>query len=290
MREAQKRGLSIEQCRRILGFSPLNSPLSGAAQDEVCRKALNPVRTSWDNNATFANYVQEAQRRGLSIDQCRRLLGFVAQGTQGQQQAPDDELCRSALSGDKTQWDSTAAYSVRVQEARNRGFTVEKCRSILGISSPPPPQLVSASSQLIGWSTKFNSNQIYIDPDVQDRVGDSGYSYETQFYSNDGRIPKTDFVMFVLSRGNIAQKHLCAYASPQKYFESVLSNRRDKVNTLYPGENQDFKWANVSSFGFRTGNKVRLLYVRDFILMSKTNPNFLIHVGGRFAQSALRVF
>jgi len=289
VREAKQRSIAPNDCVRILGLtnqaaSSMPNP-SGASQDEVCMKALNPDKTSWANNASFANYVQEAQRRGVSVDQCQRLLGFPAQGTQRQQGLPDVDLCRLALSGDKTQWDSRTTYSERVQEARNRGFTVDTCRSFLGILVPLTPQMTNVSSESMGWSTKFNSNLVYLDPNVHDKVGDSGYSYQTHFYLKDSRTPKTDFVMFVLGRGNIAQTKTCAYVSPKNYFESVLSKRRDKINSILPEEDQNFRWVNVSSFGFRTGNEFRSLYVRDFILMSKTNQDFIIHVGGRFAQS-----
>ena len=135
VREAQKRGLSIDQCRGVLGFSALTQNYAGTSQDEVCRKALNQTRTSWDNDAIYASYVQEAKRRGLSIDQCQKALAAPPQQTQTQQGLKDDELCRRALSEDKTQWDANPTYSDRVQEARNRGFSVERCRSILGISS-----------------------------------------------------------------------------------------------------------------------------------------------------------
>jgi serine/threonine protein kinase len=259
--------------------------LSISHQDEVCKKALNSERTSWDNNAFFANYVQEAQRRGLSIDQCRRLLGFPAQGTQRQQRLADVELCHLALSRDKIQWETSTTYSEHVQEARNRGFTVERCRSFLGILVPLTPQMTNATSRIMGWSVKFDSNLIYLDPDVHDKVGDSGYSYQTHFYLKDSRTPKTDFVMFVFGRGNIAKTKSCAHVSPQKYFESVLSNSRDKINSISPGEDQDRRWVNVSSFGYRTGNEVKPLYIRDYISMSKTDKDFVVHVGGRFAKA-----
>ena len=135
VQEAQRRGFSVDQCRGVLGFSALTPTLSDISQDVVCRKALNQLRTHWDNEITYASYVQEAKRRGLSIDQCQRILASPAQIMETQPRLQDDDLCRRALSGDKTQWDTNPTYSDRVQEARNRGFSVERCRSILGISS-----------------------------------------------------------------------------------------------------------------------------------------------------------
>ena len=80
--EAQQRGLTIDGCRAALGLPPIAaSPTSTNAlvdypQDALCIDALNSVRSNWDDRASFAAKVAEAQRRGLTVDACRGALGL----------------------------------------------------------------------------------------------------------------------------------------------------------------------------------------------------------------------
>jgi uncharacterized membrane protein len=43
---------------------------------DICRDALNPGRIAWDQNPNFSIYVTEANRRGLTVNGCRELLGL----------------------------------------------------------------------------------------------------------------------------------------------------------------------------------------------------------------------
>lgn len=43
---------------------------------DICRDALNPGRIAWDQNPNFSIYVTEANRRSLTVNGCRQLLGL----------------------------------------------------------------------------------------------------------------------------------------------------------------------------------------------------------------------
>ena len=68
--------------------SPAASQNGIAAWDNgaVCSLALNVVRTNWDEE--YSQYIGEAQRRGLSVEQCRLALGLSVSPTPPPPQAP----------------------------------------------------------------------------------------------------------------------------------------------------------------------------------------------------------
>ena len=114
-------------------------------EKSICDRALTYKKTHWESNSVFAEDVQEAQRRGLTISGCRRILG-VTQSTASTQTystgaSSDEDLMvgQNSLSADKTQWENNptkiSAVGINaVIEARRRGLTISDCRSILGVT------------------------------------------------------------------------------------------------------------------------------------------------------------
>ena len=84
--EAKRRGLTVDACRKLIA-QPNNpsvgssapaqpaDPLMANLDDQaVCRNALIPGQSAWDNDPRFLKDVTEATRRGYTADTCRQLL------------------------------------------------------------------------------------------------------------------------------------------------------------------------------------------------------------------------
>ncbi|MBK8008605.1 MAG: hypothetical protein IPK23_09300 [Rhizobiales bacterium] len=79
--EAKRRGLSIEDCQRNLGMLPKSQEIQPAliqlTNNDLCRGALDGPGEKWDSGSTYQQYVAEAKRRNLSIQDCQRTLGLL---------------------------------------------------------------------------------------------------------------------------------------------------------------------------------------------------------------------
>jgi serine/threonine protein kinase len=146
VQEANRRGLSIADCRRELGPSQSSNNssqstvnyLSNLTSNELCRRALSGTYTSWEVNSVYREEVQEAQRLGYTIADCRRELGLsqsssnAAQSTGIYSSYQPGDLCRAALNSQKDDWESRFPFAV--QEAKRREYTIDYCRRELGLT------------------------------------------------------------------------------------------------------------------------------------------------------------
>jgi Bacterial SH3 domain len=83
--KATARKLRIEDCRRELGL-PISSDMAptehkdrtlvSEPQAKVCELALNSARSEWGLDASSADWVAEAQRRGLTVALCKAALAL----------------------------------------------------------------------------------------------------------------------------------------------------------------------------------------------------------------------
>ena len=77
--EAKRQSLSINDCRVAIGLpklEPAALPHTGRPLNELCGLALNSRRQDWGIGGRSADYVTEAKRRNLSIDDCRVAMGL----------------------------------------------------------------------------------------------------------------------------------------------------------------------------------------------------------------------
>ena len=111
----------------------------------LCRSALSwdGTKSIWDSTPAYQMEVQEAQRRGYTVDSCRGYMGLsqsssnAAQATSNYStQAPSD-LCQYALISNKEGWEDQPRYQWAVQEAQRRGYTIADCRRELGLGQVP---------------------------------------------------------------------------------------------------------------------------------------------------------
>jgi hypothetical protein len=215
-----------------------------------------------------------------------------------------DAICRRALTGDGSNWDTRKNYETAVLEAKRRMLSLEKCQEIrksadiskqekinvTNQSNPPANASYSGSqkelrSSYVGWTLNYNSSELTIDLSTHDKLGQSGFSFETNFHSNDSSKQKEDFIIFILSRSNRSKLSNCAYSNPSDYFENVLKSRRKDIFSMSSFENEFFYTLEVKSKGFVVGKSTRDLFVHDFIVMPKRRMNMVYHIGGRFLLS-----
>jgi len=131
----------------------------------ICGQALSGSNRlpAWEGAYdVFSEYVSEAKRRGLSPQQCARMLGRTTQVASTAKPSGSDKglasrsnwlICNSTLElgGSKTEW-GTQYNLNEVAEAQRRGLTPQRCAQIVGrtiqvakepnATSPKPPVLV----------------------------------------------------------------------------------------------------------------------------------------------------
>ena len=138
--EAKRRGLSVDDCRVAIGTSVASnsngdgdSSVSRLADQYICRGAYNANITGWEHSVVFASHVEEAKRRGLSVDDCRAAIGlFVASNKKIEKDA--STVCLSALNGQRLDWETSKTFAVSVAEAKRRGLSVDDCRAAIGLA------------------------------------------------------------------------------------------------------------------------------------------------------------
>jgi hypothetical protein len=113
--------------------------------ERICRDALNPSQTEWDQNSKYSEYVTEAARRGLTVTSCRSVLAPESLA-QSLRDLPVERICRDALNLSLTEWDRNSEFSEYVREAARRSLTVNSCRQVLA------PAIAAQSS--LGNDTK----------------------------------------------------------------------------------------------------------------------------------------
>ena len=121
--EARRRDYGLDDCREALVL-PKSSELSN---DKVCRGAIGPAPRIWSNRELM---VTEAKRRTFTIAECRAILGLVSLQPTNLEDELDNTVCLNALDLARTDWSN---YESAVLEALGRGFSINRCRSLIGL-------------------------------------------------------------------------------------------------------------------------------------------------------------
>ena len=142
--EAKARGFTVEACRQALGIATkgvgqLSRPYINTNSESICRSALSYYKDSWDGRPQYFEYVNEAKSRGLTVDECRRIID-VLQSASSPQARPyqyfnSNVVCRNALSTDKNSWDNRSQFLSYVDEVKARNLTVDDCKQILNLDN-----------------------------------------------------------------------------------------------------------------------------------------------------------
>ena len=155
--EAQRQGLTPQQCAQILGRTSQVAQTSKPAHTEtglasmpqysLCALVTVPGRPLvWETISRYRKHVTEAKRRGLTPQQCARVLGrttpqvgSVPKSASGYMAVVrPHNLCFLAITplGRPPAWDY-GRDGMYVKEALSRGFTPQRCAEILR----RPPQV-----------------------------------------------------------------------------------------------------------------------------------------------------
>ena len=180
VREAAQRGLTVNNCKLLIDENtqvqkidrseePSSSAekLDGLADDMICRAALTSDGLEWDLRG-FAQQIQEAWRRGLSIEKCQQLTGRIPQDSDSDQNnlvgIKDETICRDALNSRADDWDTGYSFRRKVDEAKRRGFTVNRC-ALLARILYNGNQIDSSNTYLQATTSDLLMNQLSGRPD-----------------------------------------------------------------------------------------------------------------------------
>ena len=122
--EAKRRNLTISDCRTAIGLPPLPPPLQEKPVIALCEGALTLRMDDWDQAAAYAAYVAEANRRNLSVNDCRNAVV---------RPVPNSQLCSLALNDERNNWGNEYRYAAYAAEAKRRNLSVDDCRVALGL-------------------------------------------------------------------------------------------------------------------------------------------------------------
>jgi uncharacterized protein YraI len=151
--EAKSRGFTTDTCSRLLGrkivvasrkpktfsqSSSLNRPFSNVHSKQICSVATTASGEAWEQNTTFAQFVEEAKQRGLSLRECARLTEKRYQESiqsVREEQTSDHDICMDAVDirvTNASRKPYQRAYgwskdSAAVSNAKTRGLSPEAC-------------------------------------------------------------------------------------------------------------------------------------------------------------------
>ena len=162
-REANNRGFSIKDCANIIKSQKATTASNSDSQSnatgrntvgshsrdtnlDVCSQALNHLLSDWEYSGGYRDYVSEAKKRGFTVQQCVHVVAIQDKTVTLAYQAPSRNdnatknrifanasnfyVCQQALNSSQRDWDLTIGAEIYVNEAKTRGFTVEKCAKI----------------------------------------------------------------------------------------------------------------------------------------------------------------
>ena len=109
--------------------------IKSLSTDELCRKTLDG--DTWSASPILADHIVEAIRRGMTVATCKRMINPLDDIPLVVRAMAVQELCKTALNGEASDWDQGIAYRNHVDEAKRRGLSVQDCRRIVVVNSPP---------------------------------------------------------------------------------------------------------------------------------------------------------
>jgi hypothetical protein len=132
---------------------PTTVNLQNEPDTHVCELALSALHTGWQSNPSFSSWVGEAQRRRLTIEHCRMVLGIrpstvpttssptarTAKGLAPVFSDSDLSVCRMALNRNRTGWELIdQPYSTWAKEAIRRHISEAFCIKLVNDRDPLP--------------------------------------------------------------------------------------------------------------------------------------------------------
>ncbi|MCB2052426.1 MAG: peptidoglycan-binding protein, partial [Novosphingobium sp.] len=156
--EAKRRGLSETRCDTVLNRTGKNSSTSYTSAS-ICRFAtkegVNGL-SQWDTSSSFAHYIAEARKRGLTLSACDTIVGRKVKINMAS--IDENTLCRFATrlgSDGLSEWESGVKYKTYVEEAGKRSLTLTRCDSLQGRRTRPQAATVANEESP---STPLNRN------------------------------------------------------------------------------------------------------------------------------------
>ncbi len=146
VKEATRRGLSVDDCRVVLRLSRLSTMANNETSKNLCSMALNSTRLGWETGSMYSPQIEKVKQRGLSLDDCRELLGFIriaehppllekGVSSLSNRWLSIKEICRQSLNTDQTDWSSASSTTEARSQADALGITVDVCRLTLGLKA-----------------------------------------------------------------------------------------------------------------------------------------------------------
>jgi len=102
----------------------------GATDTRVCDMAIRRSDGDWEKHPSFDNWIDEARNRGLELNDCVKLVKaneVIRDRAFGK--APDKHVCSMAI--ENGSWQQKVSLQKWVDEARDRGLTLEDCEKVL---------------------------------------------------------------------------------------------------------------------------------------------------------------
>jgi TPR repeat protein/Zn-dependent protease with chaperone function len=119
------------QARSRSSSTPVRHAVEPGATDyRVCYMAINSSDGDWEKHPSFGNWIDEARSRGLKLKDCVKLVKaneVIRDRAFGR--APDKRVCSMAI--ENGSWQQKASMQKWVDEAQDRGLTLEDCGKIL---------------------------------------------------------------------------------------------------------------------------------------------------------------
>lgn len=144
VKEAKRRHLTVDDCRNAIAVKAPESDLvpQNFGSTGLCQRALDDNQMDrWRLDSRNKPFVDEAVRRGMSVNDCRIALSLPAISTDNKSDKKNEpglkHICEAALNLPRTGWDfMSSAGASSIKEIRALNLTVDDCRVALGMGPP----------------------------------------------------------------------------------------------------------------------------------------------------------
>ena len=155
--EAKRRGLSCGVKKQVLKKT-CSQDASSCNNSFLCQKATTTIsgQKSWDNRTSWASYVTEAKRRGLSCGVTPSAPAILNKTCDTDpKKCSSSRLCIIATNGNK--WETISDFKKYVEEAKNRGLSCGVKKQVINRTCYKDTKICN-SKQLCKLSVQFGSN------------------------------------------------------------------------------------------------------------------------------------
>jgi hypothetical protein len=229
VKEAISRHFSVDSCRAILGFAKDDGVIVKAddrRKPMICSMALSSDANGWKKDNKYSYFVEEAIRRGLSIDDCRVEIGLVHRQSKTDNDSLQDSasltypyknrddafICSAALLPNHSGWNESHGYRAFLSEAMRRGLTLTECLVVVGAFEA----VVSESGvNHIDRRNKVNAHQADTNSGLVVKVPEKSAVVEPVLVSQDRRV--------ALVIGNSKYRFASPLVNPQNDASAIAS-------------------------------------------------------------------